>query len=448
MHTRRCGLLLTTIAISLAAQSGAQAAATRITGAQIDAAAKAVEPKTIEWRRDFHAHPELSNREVRTAEQIAKRLRALGIEVKTAVGVTGVVGLLRGAKPGRTVGLRADMDALPVTEQTDVAFKSKATAQFRGETVGVMHACGHDGHVSILLGVAEALAGLREQLAGQVLFVFQPAEEGPPEGERGGAILMLEQGAFKVAKPDVMYGLHVIASLPTGVIGYRSGPFMAGSDSFSLVVKGRQTHGSRPWGGVDPIVTSAQIVLGLQTIVSRQVDITDLPAVVTVGAIKGGIRFNIIPDEVQMIGTVRSFSIDVRNDIARRMDVTASNIAKAAGATATVRFKDLSKPTSADEYSIPPVVNDAAVTAAALPVFERLVGKDNVRQISLQTTADDYSFFAQQVPSLYFWIGITPKDRDPQKAAFNHSPLFYLDEAGMNTGVRALLALTTEYLAQ
>ena len=214
------------------------------------------------------------------------------------------------------------------------------------------------------------------------------------------------------------------------------------------MVKGRQTHGSRPWGGVDPIVASAQIVLGLQTIVSRQVDITDLPAVVTVGAIKGGIRFNIIPDEVQMIGTVRTFSIDVRNDIARRMDVTASNIAKAAGATATVRFKDLSKPTSADEYSIPPVVNDAAVTAAALPVFERLVGKDNVRQISLQTTADDFSFFGQQVPSLYFWIGITPQDRDPQKAAFNHSPLFYLDEAGMNTGVRALLALTTEYLAK
>ncbi len=228
MHTRRCGLLLTTMAISLAVQSGAQAAATRITGAQIDAAAKAVEPKTIEWRRDFHAHPELSNREVRTAEQIAKRLRALGIEVKTAVGVTGVVGLLRGAQPGRTVGLRADMDALPVTEQTDVPFKSKATAQFRGETVGVMHACGHDGHVAILLGVAEVLAGMREQLAGQVLFVFQPAEEGPPEGERGGAILMLEQGAFKVAKPDVMYGLHVIASLPTGVIGYRSGSVHGG----------------------------------------------------------------------------------------------------------------------------------------------------------------------------------------------------------------------------
>jgi amidohydrolase len=448
MHSRLAGFLLVALAISMAAPSGAaQAAGTRITSAQIDAAAKAVEPKTIEWRRDFHAHPELSNREVRTAEQIAKRLRALGIEVKTGVGLTGVVGMLRGAQPGRTVGLRADMDALPVTEQTDVPFKSKATAQFRGEAVGVMHACGHDAHVSILLGVAEALAGMRDQLKGRVLFVFQPAEEGPPEGERGGATLMLEQGAFKEAKPDVMYGLHVIASLPTGVIGYRSGPFMAGSDSFTMVVKGRQTHGSRPWGGVDPIVTSAQIVLGLQTIVSRQVDITELPAVVTVGAIKGGIRFNIIPDEVQMIGTVRTFSIDLRNDIARRMEMTASNIAKAANASATVRFKDLSKPTSADEYSIPPVVNDAAVTAAALPVFEQLVGKDNVRQISLQTTADDYSFFAQQVPSLYFWIGITPPDRDPQKAAFNHSPLFYIDEAGMITGVRALLALTTEFLA-
>ena len=444
MHSRLAGFFLATLAISAAAQ----AADGGITGAQLDTAAKAIEPKTIEWRRDFHAHPELSNREVRTAEQIAKHLRALGIETKTGVGVTGVVGLLRGGKPGRTVGLRADMDALPVTEQTDVPFKSKATAQFRGETVGVMHACGHDSHVAILLGVAEVLAGMRDRLAGQVLFVFQPAEEGPPEGERGGADLMLEQGAFKIARPDVMYGLHVIASLPTGTIGYRSGPFMAGTDSFTIVVKGRQTHGSRPWGGVDPIVTSAQIINGLQTIVSRQLDITAIPAVITVGAIKGGIRFNIIPDEVQMIGTVRTFSTDVRNDIVRRMQTTASNIAEANGATATVRFKDLSKPGSSEEVSGPPVVNDPAVTAAALPVFERLVGKDHVREISLQTTADDYALFAQQVPSLYFWIGITPPDRDPAKAAFNHSPLFYLDEAGMNTGVRALLALTTEYLAR
>jgi amidohydrolase len=442
MHIRWCGFFLAALALPVA---GA-AADSGITSARLDAAAKAVEPKTIEWRRDFHAHPELSNREVRTAEQIAGQLRALGIETKTGVGVTGVVGLLRGAKPGRTVGLRADMDALPVTELTDVPFKSKATAQFRGETVGVMHACGHDSHVAILLGVAEVLAGMRDRLAGQVLFVFQPAEEGPPEGERGGADLMLEQGAFKIARPDVMYGLHVIASLPTGTIGYRSGPFMAGTDSFTIIVRGRQTHGSRPWGGVDPIVTSAQIINSLQTIVSRQLDITAIPAVVTVGAIKGGIRFNIIPDEVQMIGTVRTFSTDVRTDIVRRMRTTASNVAEANGATATVRFKDLSKPESSDEVSVPPVVNDPAVTAAALPVFEGLVGKDHVREVSLQTTADDYALFAQQVPSLYFWIGITPPGQDPAKAAFNHSPLFYLDEAGMNTGVRALLALTTRFL--
>jgi amidohydrolase len=447
MHTRPTGFVPAMLA-TIALPAVAHGAGAGITGSELDAAAKAIEAKTIEWRRDFHTHPELSNREVRTAEQITKRLRALGIEVKTGVGVTGVVGLLRGAQPGRTVGLRADMDALPVTEQTDVPFKSRVTAQFRGETVGVMHACGHDSHVAILLGVAEVLAGMRDRLAGQVLFVFQPAEEGPPEGERGGALLMLEQGAFKIAKPDVMYGLHVMASLPTGVIGYRAGPLMAGADSFTLVVKGRQTHGSRPWGGVDPIVVSSQIVQGLQTIVSRQLDITAIPAVITVGAIKGGIRFNIIPDEVQMIGTVRTFSTDVRNDIVRRMQTTASGIAQASGATATVRFKDLSKPESADEVSLPPVVNDAAVTAAALPIFERLVGKDNVREISLQTTADDYAFFGEQVPSLYFWVGITPRDRDPQKAAFNHSPLFYLDEAGMNTGVRAFLALTVESLAQ
>jgi len=448
MHSRLAALLLPPLAIAITLSGAAQAAGTAITGAQIDAAAKAVEPKTIEWRRDFHAHPELSNREVRTAEQIAKRLRALGMEVTTGVGPTGVVGLLRGGQPGRTVGLRADMDALPVTEQTDVPFKSKATAQFRGETVGVMHACGHDSHVAILLSVAEVLAGMRQQLAGQVLFVFQPAEEGPPEGERGGAQLMLEQGAFKLAKPDVMYGLHVMASLPTGVIGYRAGPFMASADSFTLTVKGRQTHGSRPWGGVDPIVTASQIVLGLQTIVSRQIDITAIPAVITVGAIKGGIRFNIIPDEVQMVGTVRTFSTDVRNDIVRRMQLTASNIAEASGATATVRFKDLSKPESADEITVPTVVNDAAVTAAALPIFERLVGKANVREVSLQTTADDYAVFAQQAPSLYFWLGVTPPDRDPAKVAFNHSPQFYLDEAAMITGVRALVTLTTEYLSK
>src|SRR5687768_4054780 len=255
---------------------------------KIDVAAKAVEPHVIEWRRHLHANPELSNRELKTSDFVAKKLRSLGLEVKTGIGITGVAALLKGGKPGRTIALRADMDALPVTEQTDVPFKSKVTTEFRGEKVGVMHACGHDGHVAILLGVAEALVKMKDTLPGQVLLVFQPAEEGPPEGEKGGAKLMLEQGLFNIAKPEAMIGLHVMASLNTGVIGYKPGPMMAGSDMFTIKVTGSQTHGSRPWAGVDPISVSGQIITGLQTIVARQIDITQLPAVVTIGAIKGG----------------------------------------------------------------------------------------------------------------------------------------------------------------
>jgi amidohydrolase len=406
----------------------------------IDAAAAAIEPKVIEWRRDFHTHPELSNREVRTAGIVAKHLRALGLEVKTGIAHTGVAGLLRGAKAGRTIALRADMDALPVTEQTDVPFKSKVTTQFRGETVGVMHACGHDAHVAILLGVAEVLAKRRDALSGQILFIFQPAEEGAPEGERGGAGLMLEEGLFDIAKPEAVFGLHVIASLPTGVIGYRSGPMMAGSDSFKLVVEGRQTHGSRPWGGVDPIIASAQILTGLQTIVSRQVDITRIPVVLSVGAIKGGIRYNIIPDSVEMVGTLRTFENQVRSDVIERMQQTATHIAAASGAKATLTFRN--------EVSIPPVVNDAALTERALTTLSRIVPADQIREISLQTTAEDFSFYGKAAPAFFFWVGITPPDRNPDTAAFNHSPLFYVDEAGMRTGVRALLALATDALGQ
>lgn len=408
-----------------------------ITNAELDSAAKAVEPKVIEWRRDFHAHPELSNREVRTADVVAKRLRALNIQVKTGIGLTGVAGLLRGAQPGQTIALRADMDALPVTEQVDLPFKSKVTTQYRGETVGVMHACGHDAHVAILLGVAEVLAGMRDKLRGQVLFIFQPAEEGPPDGETGGASRMLAEGLFDIAKPQAVFGLHVIASLPTGVIGYRSGPMMAGSDRFTIEVTGRQTHGSRPWGGVDPIIVAAQIMTGLQTIVSRQVDITEIPTVISVGAIKGGIRFNIIPDSVEMVGTIRTFDKAVRADVIQRMERTAKSIAAASGATATLSIGDAPNP---------PVINDAALTQQSLPSLERVAGKGNVRTISLQTTAEDFSFYGQQVPALFFWVGITPPDRDPATAAFNHSPLFYVDEAGMSTGVRAMLAVATDYL--
>jgi amidohydrolase len=408
--------------------------------APLDVAAQAVEPHVIEWRRHLHTHPELSNREVKTADFIAKRLKSMGLEVKTGIGHTGVAALLKGGKPGRTIALRADMDALPVTEQNDLPFKSTVTTEFRGEKVGVMHACGHDGHVAILLGVAEALVKMKDTLPGQVLFVFQPAEEGPPEGERGGAKLMMEEGLFNIAKPDAMIGLHLMASLNTGVIGYKPGPLMAGSDYFTIVVTGSQTHGSRPWAGVDPITVSGQIITGLQTIVSRQIDITQVPAVITIGAIKGGIRFNIIPDSVEMVGTVRNFDRAMRDDIVKRMQITASNIAEASGAKAEVKFRP--------EVSLPPVVNDLELTNRAVPLFEQLVGKDNVKQISLQTTADDFSFFGTEIPSIYFWVGVTPRDKDAAKVPFNHSPLFYLDEAGLITGVRAMLTLTTDFLAR
>jgi len=409
---------------------------------KIDAAAKAVEPHVIEWRRHLHSNPELSNREVKTADFIAKRLRAMGLEVKTGIGVTGVAALIKGGKPGRTIGLRADIDALPVTEQTDVPFKSTVTSEFRGEKVGVMHACGHDSHVAILLGVAEALVKMKDTLPGQVLLVFQPAEEGPPEGEEGGAKLMLKQGLFDIAKPDAMIGLHVMASLNSGEIGYKPGPLMAGADAFSIKVTGIQTHGSRPWAGVDPIVASGQILTGLQTIVSRQLDITHLPAVITIGAIKGGIRFNIIPDSVEMVGTIRSFDRDMRLDIINRVRTTASNIAEASGAKAELTMNP--------NVELPPVINDAELTQRALPIFEQLVGKDKVKLIGLQTVADDFSFFAAQaqVPSLYFWVGITPPGKDPATTPFNHSPLFYLDEAGLITGIRAMLAVTTDLLAK
>jgi amidohydrolase len=403
----------------------------------LGAAAKAVDAKVIEWRRDFHANPELGNREVRTAEIIAKRLQALNMQVKTGIAVTGVAGLLRGALPGPTIALRADMDALPVTEQVDLPFKSRVKTEYRGEQVGVMHACGHDTHVAILLGVAEVLAGMRDKLRGQVLFIFQPAEEGPPEGESGGAGRMLAEGLFDIAKPQAVFGLHVIASLPTGVIGYRSGPMMAGSDRFTIEVTGRQTHGANPWNGVDPIVVAAQITSGLQQIISRQIDISKIPAVISIGAIKGGIRFNIIPDSVEMIGTIRTFDPGVRTDVIERMERTVKNIAAASGATAKLTIGDAPNP---------PVINDAALTQQSLPSLERVVGKDNVRTINLQTTAEDFSYYGAKIPSLFFWVGITPKDRDPTTVPFNHSPLFYVDEAGMGVGMRALLTVATDYL--
>jgi len=403
----------------------------------VDAAARAVNAQVVAWRRDFHQHPELSNREFRTSQKVAEHLKSLGLEVRTGIAHTGVVAILRGGRPGPTIALRADMDALPVTEQVDLPFKSLATAEYRGEKVGVMHACGHDAHTAILMGVAEALVSLRKELPGTVLFVFQPAEEGAPDGERGGASLMLEEGLFEMAKPAAVFGLHVGSALSAGTIGYRSGPFMAASDRYRINVLGRQTHGAWPWKGVDPIVVSSQIVLGMQTIVSRQLDITRYPAVLSVGAIKGGIRNNIIPDQVEMVGTFRTFDPAVRQQIIERMTRTAEDIAHASGATAKVEIADDNNPV---------VVNDPALTQRMLPSLERVAGAGRVVEMPYVTGAEDFAFYGQKVPALFFFVGVTPTGIDPAQAPSNHSPLFYLDESGLDLGVRALLGVAVDYL--
>jgi amidohydrolase len=404
--------------------------------AAIDAAVASIEATMLVWRRDLHQHPELGNREFRTAGIVAKHLEELGLEVRTKVAHTGVVGLLRGALPGPVVALRADMDGLPVEERVDLPFASKARTQWNGAEVGVMHACGHDAHVAILMAVASVLAGLRERLKGSVKFIFQPAEELPPEGEEGGAKLMIEEGALQNPTPDAIFGLHVTSRLPTGVIGYRSGPTMASADRFRINVTGRQTHGAMPWLGVDPIVSAAQVVLGLQTIVSRQVDITQEPAVVTVGAIKGGNRENIIPESVEMIGTIRTFDEGMRDDIHARVKVTAESIAKAGGAGCEVCIRK--------DY--PVTVNDAQLTEAMLPTLERVAGAGRTMQTPKVSGSEDFSFFQQVVPGLFFFVGVTPAGQDPRTAAPNHSPLFRIDEAGLALGVRALAQVACDFL--
>jgi amidohydrolase len=403
----------------------------------IEDAARAVDAQVVEWRRDLHQNPELGNREFRTSQKVAEHLKALGLEVKTGIAHTGVVGILRGGKPGPTIALRADMDALPVTERVDVPFKSTVTTEYRGEKVGVMHACGHDAHTAILMGAASALVALRKDLPGTILFVFQPAEEGAPEGERGGAPLMLEEGAFDIVKPEAAFGLHVWSALNSGQIGYRSGPFMAASDRFRIVVKGRQTHGARPWGGVDPIVVSSQIVLGLQTIVGRQIDISQYPAVVSVGAIKGGIRNNIIPDEVEMIGTFRTFDPEVRRQVIERMTRTAQDIAHSAGATATVEIADDNNPVT---------VNDPKLTSRMLPSLARVGRGGEVKEIPYVTGAEDFAYFGQKVPALFFFVGSTPDGVDAVQAPSNHSPQFYLDEGSLPVGLRAMMGVAVDYL--
>ena len=405
----------------------------------LEAEIKAVDNKVIAWRRDFHQNPELSNREVRTSGIVAEHLKKLGLEVETGIAKTGVVALLRTGKPGPTIALRADMDALPVVERTEVPFKSVAKSSYRGEEVGVMHACGHDSHTAILMGVAEALTKAKDSLRGNVLFVFQPAEEGAPPGEVGGASEMLKAGIFEKYKPEVAIGLHVWASLNTGTIGYRSGPFMAGSQAWKVVVNGKQTHGSRPWQGVDPIVVSAQIINAMQTVVSRQIDITQNPAVVSAGIIKGGIRNNIIPDSVEMIGTIRTFDPKQKQQIYDAMKRIVENTAEANGATATFEF---------DAYSNPVTYNNPELTARLLPSLRKAAGAANVKEIALITGSEDFAYYGEKIPSFFFMVGSTPKGTDVLTAPANHSPLFYLDEASIPLGMRALAAAAVDYLTK
>jgi len=401
----------------------------------IDEAAAAIEENVIEWRRDIHAHPELSNREFRTAGVVAAHLEALGIEIRTEVAHTGVVGVLRGGRPGPVVALRADMDALPVTELVDLPFASKVTTEYNGQRVGVMHACGHDLHVAILMGVASILSDVRAELPGTIKFIFQPAEEGAPAGEEGGAELMLKEGAFDDPTPEVVFGLHVWPA-SVGQIAYLPGPFMASADAFSITVTGRQTHGAVPWGGIDPIVVGSQIVLGLQTIASRQLDVTATPSIITVGTFHGGVRSNIIPDRVELTGTVRTFLPDIRRDIEQRMRRTVESIAEGSGATAELTM----------DYGYPVTVNDPELTMRMVPSLERVA--TSVVEASRITGAEDFSYFANEVPGLFVFLGISPPGTDFETVPRNHSPYFFADEDALLTGVRTMASLAVDYMMQ
>jgi len=394
--------------------------------------------KVIEWRRHLHQNPELSNREFKTAAYVETHLRALGLQVTTNIAHTGVVAILKGGQPGPLVALRADMDALPVTEQVDLPFASKVTSTYRGREVGVMHACGHDTHVAILMGVAEALVSTQDQLQGDVMFIFQPAEEGAPEGEEGGAELMLKQGIFETRKPDAVFGLHITSSVPVGFAALKPGPLMASEDSFEITLTGRQTHGSRPWNGVDPIVTAAQLVNATQTIISRQVDVTKAPAVVSFGAINGGVRSNIIPDEVELIGTIRTFDQEMRADIKQRLKHVTEMVAATNGAESHIHIND----------GYPVTVNSSELTAQMMPSLEKVFGKQRVLLSPLVTGAEDFSYYAMEVPGLFFFLGGTEQGVDPATAPSNHSPLFKIDESALRLGVDALVGLTTDYLNQ
>lgn len=403
----------------------------------IGTAADKIEAKVIAWRRDIHQHPELGNYEIRTADLVATHLRSLGIEVTTNVAKTGVVGLLKGGRPGPVIALRADMDALPVQEKTGLPFASTVKTVYNGQETSVMHACGHDSHVAILMGVAEILSGIKKDLKGTVKFIFQPAEEGAPKGEEGGAELMVKEGVLENPKVDVIFGLHINAQLEVGKISYRPGGMLAGVGDLRIVVKGKPSHGAEPWLSIDPVVVSAQIINSLQTIVSRNVNVTHNAAVVTIGSIHGGNRSNIISEQVEMLGTVRTLSDEDERLVFTRVKQIVEKTAEAAGATATVELPYSSH--------YPVTSNDVALTNAMLPSLQKSVGKENVILVPAETGAEDFSFFSQKVPGLYFYIGGLPKGKDSKASAPHHTPEFFIDESGFKSGIIALSNLVIDY---
>lgn len=394
-----------------------------------------VESKVIEWRHHIHQNPELSNREFKTAEYVAAHLKSLGIEVQTGIAHTGVVGILKGKKSGKVVALRADMDALPVEERNDLPYKSEVTSVFNGQETGVMHACGHDTHVAILMGVAEVLSKNRN-FPGTVKFIFQPAEEGPPPGEEGGAKLMVKEGVLENPKVDAIFGLHINSGTHVGKITYKPGGMMAASQRFVINVKGKQAHGSTPWQSVDPIVTSAQIINGLQTLISRESELTEEGAVISVGSIHSGIRFNIIPESLEMIGTIRTLDKDMKELIRKRMQEMVPVIAQAYRAEATVTIQDGADIT----------FNNEALTEKMIPTLERVAGNENVYEINAITGAEDFSYFQNEVPGLFFFLGGTPLDMKESEAPSHHTPSFIVDDASMKLGVKALSNLAVDFL--
>ncbi len=396
-----------------------------------------IEQKVIAWRHDIHQNPELGNREFRTAELVAKHLQSLGIEVKTKVGITGVVGILKGDKPGPIIALRADMDALPIEEINDLPFASKAKTTYNGKETNVMHACGHDGHTAILMGVAEILAGMKKELKGTVKFIFQPAEEGAPVGEEGGAALLVKEGVLENPKVDVIFGLHLYSLMEVGKISYRPGGFYAGNADFKITVKGKPSHGAYPWLSVDPILTASQIVVSLQQIVSRNINLTDNAAVVTVGAINGGNRTNVIPNQVEMLGTIRTFSNEDEALVFDRVKQIAEKTAEAAGATAIVDLPYTAK--------YPVTFNNIALTTSMLPSLQKSAGVENVQLIPAVTGSEDFSFYAQKVPGLFFRLGGMPKGKDPKTASPPHTPEFMIDDAAFKLGMITFCNLVFDY---